>query len=58
MNNKTIFRVISAVGMVLGAVATLLSNWADDRELDMTSDEKINEKLATHEDKAKDEEPY
>lgn len=46
MDKKTIFRVMSLIGMALGAVGTLLSNWADDRELDITIDEKINEKLA------------
>ena len=41
MDKKAIFRVMSMIGMVLGAVGTLLSNWADDRELDMTIDEKL-----------------
>lgn len=45
-NKKSIFRVISMIGMLVGAAGTLLSNWADDRELDMTIDEKIDEKLA------------
>ena len=49
MDKKAIFRVTSMIGMVLGAVGTLLSNWADDRELDMTIDEKIDEKLAARE---------
>lgn len=49
MDKKAIFRVMSMIGMVLGAVGTLLSNWADDREFDITIDEKINEKLAAHE---------
>ena len=31
MDKKAIFRVMSMIGMVLGAVGTLLSNWADDR---------------------------
>lgn len=49
MDKKAIFRVMSMIGMVLGAVGTLLSNWADDREQDMLIDEKINEKLAARE---------
>lgn len=57
MNNKTIFRAISLIGMALGAVATLLSNWADDRELDMVIDEKIDEKLTDRDNKEKSEEP-
>lgn len=49
MDKKAIFRAISLIGMAIGAVGTLLSNWADDRELDMTIDEKIDEKLAARE---------
>lgn len=54
MDKKAIFRVMSMIGMVLGAVGTLLSNWADDRELDMTIDEKINEKLAAHDEESEE----
>lgn len=57
MDKKAIFRVMSMVGMVLGTVGTLLSNWADDRELDITIDEKIDEKLAARESEEKSEEP-
>ena len=52
---KVIFRVMSMIGMVLGAVGTLLSNWADDRELDIAIDEKIDEKLAAREDEESEE---
>ena len=55
MDKKAIFRVMSMIGMVLGAVGTLLSNWADDRELDMTIDEKIDEKLAARESEEAEE---
>lgn len=55
MDKKAIFRVMSMIGMVLGAVGTLLSNWADDRELDIAIDEKINEKLAAREDEESEE---
>jgi hypothetical protein len=57
MDKKAIFRVMSMIGMVLGAVGTLLSNWADDREQDMLIDEKINEKLAARESEEESEEP-
>ncbi len=57
MDKKAIFRVMSMIGMVLGAVGTLLSNWADDRELNMTIDEKIDEKLAARESEEESEEP-
>ena len=56
MDKKAIFRVMSMIGMVLGAVGTLLSNWADDREQDMLID-KINEKLAARESEEESEEP-
>lgn len=55
MDKKVIFRAMSMIGMVLGAVGTLLSNWADDRELDMTIDEKIDEKLAARKDEESEE---
>lgn len=57
MDKKAIFRAMSMIGMVLGAVGTLLSNWADDREQDMLIDEKINEKLAARESEEESEEP-
>ena len=57
MDKKAIFRVMSMIGMVLGAVGTLLSNWADDREQDMLIDEKIDEKLAARESEKEREEP-
>lgn len=55
MDKKIIFRAMSMVGVILGTVGTLLSNWADDRELDLTIDEKIDEKLAAHEDEESEE---
>lgn len=55
MDKKTIFRVMSFIGMALGAAGTLLSSWADDRELDMRIDEKIEEKLAAHENEESEE---
>lgn len=57
MDKKAIFRVMSMIGMVLGAVGTLLSNWADDREMDITIEEKIDERLAVRESGEESEEP-
>lgn len=57
MDKKAIFRVMSMIGMVLGAVGTLLSNWADDREMDITIEEKIDERLAARESEEESEEP-
>jgi hypothetical protein len=56
MDKKAIFRLMSLIGMALGAVGTLMSNWADDREMDMLIDEKIDEKLANR-DSEESEEP-
>lgn len=54
-NNKNLFKLLSLVGMALGAVGTLLSNWADDKELDRIIDEKLNERLAACEDEESEE---
>ena len=48
MNKKSVFKLLSFAGMVLGAVGTMLSNWADDKELDRIIDERINERLTVH----------
>lgn len=49
MNQKTIFKVLSLVGMALGGIGTLLSAWADNKEQDAVIEEKVNEALAAHE---------
>lgn len=49
MDSKTIFKVLSFVGMALGGIGTLLSAWADGREQDAIIEEKINEALAARE---------
>ncbi len=56
MKNRNIFKLLSLVGLALGAVGTLLSNWADDKELDMIIDEKLDERLAAHKDEEESEE--
>lgn len=48
-NNKELFKLLSLVGMAIGAVGTLLTNWADDKELDRVIDEKLDERLAARE---------
>lgn len=58
MKNNNIFKIVSLIGMGLGAAGTLLSNWADDKELDRVIDEKLDERLAAHENnKEEAEEP-
>ena len=56
MKKATVFKLVSLIGLALGGVGTLLSNWADDRELDMIIDEKLNERLTAHEKEDKSEE--
>ncbi len=56
MQKKTIFKLVSLLGMALGGIGTLLSTWADDKELDAMIDEKLNERLADHEDEEESEE--
>lgn len=58
MEHKTIFRLLSLVGMALGGIGTLLSSWADDKEQDAIIEEKVNEALAAREnEEAESEEP-
>ena len=49
MNQKTIFKVLSLVGLALGGIGTLLSSWADDKEQDAIIEEKVNEALGARE---------
>ena len=46
MEQKTIFKLISLAGLVLGGVGTLLSSWADGKEQDAIIEEKVNERFA------------
>lgn len=49
MEQKLVFKVLSLVGMAIGAVGTLLTAWADNREQDAIIEEKVNEALAARE---------
>lgn len=49
MEQKTIFKVLSLVGLALGGIGTLLSSWADNKEQDAIIKEKVNEALAARE---------
>lgn len=46
MEQKTIFKVLSFIGLALGGIGTLLSSWADNKEQDAMIEEKVNEALA------------
>jgi len=56
MEQKTIFRLLSLVGMALGGIGTLLSSWADDKEQDAIIEEKVNEALAARENEEEESE--
>lgn len=56
MEHKTIFRLLSLVGLALGGIGTLLSSWADDKEQDAIIEEKINEALSARENEEKESE--
>lgn len=49
MNAKTIFKMLSFLGVALGGVGTLLSAWADGKEQDAIIEEKVNEALTARE---------
>ena len=49
MEQKTIFKMLSLVGLALGGIGTLLSSWADNKEQDAIIEEKVNEALAARE---------
>lgn len=55
MKKRDLFKVVSFAGMALGAIGTLLSNWAEAKELDRMIDEKVSEQLAAHEEKESEE---
>lgn len=46
MEQKTIFKVLSLIGMAVCGIGTLLSSWADNKEQDAIIEEKVNEALA------------
>lgn len=56
MEQKTIFKVLSLVGLALGGIGTLLSSWADNKEQDAIIEEKVNEALAARENGANESE--
>ena len=56
MEQKTIFKALSLVGLALGGIGTLLSSWADNKEQDAIIEEKVNEALAARENGANESE--
>ena len=49
MEQKTLFKLMSLVGLALGGLGTLLSTWADSKEQEAIIEEKVNEALAARE---------
>ena len=47
-------RLIGVTGMVLGAVATMISNYAQEQEMKRTVEEKVNEALAKRENETEE----
>ena len=43
-------KIIGLAGMALGGLATLIGNWAQQRTMEQTIEEKIEEALATREE--------
>ncbi|WP_204792155.1 hypothetical protein [Oscillibacter sp. CU971] len=56
MDKKTMFKLMSLGGVVLGFVGTLLSGWADDKEQEAIIEEKVNEALAARASEENEEE--
>lgn len=46
MDQKTLFKLISFVGLLVGGIGTLLSSWADDKQQEAVIQEKVMEALA------------
>lgn len=55
MKKENIFKLVSLLGMALGAMGTLLSSWADDKEIDRLIDEKLDERLQSEEEEESEE---
>ena len=56
MEQKTLFKLISLIGLAIGGIGTLLSGWADDKQQEALIEEKVNEALAARESEENGEE--
>lgn len=58
MAKNSLFKIISLVGLAVGGIGTLISNWADDKQQDKIIEEKVNEAIAArNSDEEEVEEP-
>lgn len=55
MKNKWLISVIGCAATLLGGMATLASNWAEERKTEEMIDTKIREALAERDEKESDE---
>ena len=55
MEQKTLFKLMSLVGLALGGIGTLLSGWAESKEQEAIIEEKVNEALAARENEEAEE---
>lgn len=47
MKNKIdLIKIVGFAGMILGGVATLITSWSQQQEMERTVEEKVNEALA------------
>ncbi len=57
MEKRTIFKLMSLIGVALGGIGTLLTAWADGKAQDEIIEEKVNEALAARTSEEEAEEP-
>lgn len=57
MEQKTLFKLISLIGLAIGGIGTLLSSWADDKQQEAIIEEKVNEALSERYPQEEVEEP-
>ena len=50
MKKVGLVKIIGFAGMALGALATLVSNYANEKQMEETIEEKVNEALAKREE--------
>lgn len=56
MSKRNIFKFVSLVGMVLGGIGTLITELANDKEIDAIIDEKLDERIAAHDNEEEESE--
>lgn len=57
MNKIAICKLVSLIGILVGGIGTLISNWADDKQQEAIIEEKVNEAIAARYPQQEVEEP-